>query len=77
MKKIGIAIGISIVSLLLIGGLVLRNQSKTPDRPGDEAVGCTMEAKLCPNGSAVGRTGPNCEFPDCASDLPLSQPEQN
>ena len=24
-----------------------------------------MEAKLCPDGSYVGRTGPNCEFEDC------------
>lgn len=26
---------------------------------------CTMEAKICPNGAAVGRTGPNCEFAEC------------
>jgi len=26
---------------------------------------CTQEAKLCPDGSAVGRTGPNCEFAPC------------
>lgn len=26
---------------------------------------CTMEAKVCPDGSAVGRTGPNCEFAAC------------
>ena len=26
---------------------------------------CTMEAKLCPDGSAVGRSGPNCEFAEC------------
>ncbi len=28
-------------------------------------VACTMEAKLCPDGSAVGRTGPKCEFTPC------------
>jgi hypothetical protein len=28
-------------------------------------VACTMEAKLCPDGTAVGRTGPNCEFSPC------------
>jgi len=28
-------------------------------------VACTKEAKLCPDGSAVGRTGPNCEFAQC------------
>lgn len=26
---------------------------------------CTMEAKLCPDGSYVGREGPNCEFAPC------------
>ena len=31
--------------------------------PGRQA--CTMEAKLCPDGSYVARTGPNCEFAAC------------
>lgn len=26
---------------------------------------CTMEAKQCPDGSYVGRSGPNCEFEAC------------
>ncbi len=26
---------------------------------------CTADAKLCPDGSAVGRIGPNCEFAQC------------
>ncbi|HNY36329.1 MAG TPA: hypothetical protein PLD14_03565 [Candidatus Pacearchaeota archaeon] len=26
---------------------------------------CTMDAKICPDGSSVGRTGPNCEFAAC------------
>ncbi len=29
---------------------------------------CTEEAKLCPDGSAVGRTGPNCEFSPCPAE---------
>ena len=29
---------------------------------------CTMEAKMCPDGSYVSRTGPNCEFTPCASE---------
>ena len=28
-------------------------------------VACTMEAKMCPDGSYVGRQGPNCEFAKC------------
>jgi hypothetical protein len=31
------------------------------------AAACTLEAKLCPDGSAVGRSGPNCEFAPCPS----------
>lgn len=26
---------------------------------------CTLEAKICPDGTSVGRTGPNCEFAPC------------
>ncbi len=33
--------------------------------PGTPGRACTMEARLCPDGSAVGRTGPNCEFALC------------
>lgn len=28
----------------------------------EETVFCTMDAMQCPDGSYVGRTGPNCEF---------------
>jgi len=31
----------------------------------DEIIACTAEAKICPDGSAVGRVGPNCEFAAC------------
>lgn len=33
--------------------------------PEVKPVACTQEAKLCPDGSAVGRSGPNCEFAEC------------
>ncbi|MCR4260778.1 MAG: hypothetical protein NUV96_00320, partial [Candidatus Colwellbacteria bacterium] len=32
---------------------------------GNTQIACTQEAKLCPDGSYVGRTGPNCEFTTC------------
>lgn len=28
-------------------------------------VACTMDAKVCPDGSSVGRQGPSCEFAPC------------
>ena len=34
-----------------------------------EPVACTMEAKLCPDGSSVGRVGPRCEFATCPGDI--------
>lgn len=34
--------------------------------PGDSGgVACTMDAKECPDGSYVGRSGPDCEFTPC------------
>jgi hypothetical protein len=38
--------------------------------PPDEPVACTMDAKVCPDGSAVGREGPNCEFAPCPGETP-------
>ena len=35
--------------------------------PVNNATACTEEAKICPDGSAVGRTGPNCTFAPCPS----------
>jgi|GEM_PF-3757756 len=32
-------------------------------------VACTQDIKLCPNGGMVGRSGPNCEFAPCVSEL--------
>ncbi|MBN1385764.1 hypothetical protein JW968_02175 [Candidatus Woesearchaeota archaeon] len=29
---------------------------------------CTADAKICPDGTAVGRTGPNCEFAPCQTE---------
>jgi hypothetical protein len=37
---------------------------KNPAPPAGP-VACTTEAKLCPDGSYVGRTGPSCEFAAC------------
>jgi hypothetical protein len=36
------------------------------DEPGgEESVFCTQDAQQCPDGSYVGRTGPDCEFAPC------------
>lgn len=35
------------------------------DTSNDGMVACTMDAKMCPDGSYVGRQGPKCEFAPC------------
>ena len=40
-------------------------QIKVDPIPIPEPVACTQEAMLCPDGSYVGRAGPNCEFATC------------
>jgi len=50
-----------VIPLLGAGGFfVWQNFLNKP-----EPISCTQEAKLCPDGSYVGRTGPNCEFAEC------------
>lgn len=39
--------------------------SKPTLKPSPSPKACTMEAKQCPDGSYVGRIGPNCEFEKC------------
>jgi hypothetical protein len=48
------------IILLAVG---CRFQSTAPVKR--QPVACTQEAKQCPDGSYVGRTGPNCEFAAC------------
>jgi hypothetical protein len=31
----------------------------------EKPIGCTLDAKICPDGSAVGRIPPDCEFAPC------------
>ena len=56
-----VAVGIAV--LLAAGYLVLAQPLGLPlPQPPGGGVACTEEAKICPDGSAVGRTGPNCQF---------------
>jgi len=61
MNKIGLwIVGVLIVIAIAVAGLYRFNLDTQ-----NNGVACTMEAKLCPDGSAVGRSGPNCEFVAC------------
>ena len=59
-----VAMVVIVVSVIAGGSyLVFERYSATSGQNNPAA--CTMEAKLCPDGSNVGRTGPNCEFSLC------------
>lgn len=56
-----IIIALIVLILAGIGGVSYYLMTKE----SQEQIFCTMDAKICPDGSAVGRTGPNCEFAAC------------
>jgi hypothetical protein len=62
-------------AVVFVVGALLYIYNPDPAQYGQPApVACTMDAKLCPDGSYVGRVPPNCEFAQCpqpASSTPI------
>src|SRR3989344_9360658 len=52
---------ILLVVVLVAGGALMYASDVLPGG----GIACTEEAMICPDGSAVGREGPNCEFAAC------------
>ena len=62
-------------TLLSVGGyffvaqipspIIVEPDQDTKPNPNPSPIACTQEAKQCPDGSYVGRNGPNCEFAQC------------
>jgi len=62
------------LSILLLGvviGVFASIGFSYISKPSIHQVGtaCTAEAKICPDGSTVGRVGPNCEFTPCSATI--------
>jgi hypothetical protein len=60
------------ITIAVIAAMVSLFISKEAEAPAP--IACTMDALMCPDGSYVGRTGPNCEFvcpalPEVPADL--------
>lgn len=53
---------LAIFSVLLI---LAAGCAQAPQKPANNTTACPMDAKICPDGSSVGRVGPNCEFAPC------------
>jgi hypothetical protein len=49
----------------IVAGIGFDATNAKPPVETSKPVACTQEAKLCPDGSYVSRTGPNCEFGVC------------
>lgn len=70
---------ILLVVLVILGIIAISVfKEKVPLTPPilipEEPVACTMEARMCPDGSYVGRQGPNCEFSLCPAPTGTSTP---
>ncbi len=73
MQNIKITVGILIV--VAVSAIAIFAATKpAPPSTSPEPVACTEEAKLCPDGSYVGRTGPQCQFSACPANTPASTP---
>lgn len=57
----GFLLGILLIILVGVGGFVYRNAVEHPSQP----IACPMDALVCPDGTAVARTGESCTFPAC------------
>src|SRR3989344_6103492 len=65
-----VVIGLLLLLLIPLGGYFLYTQfgsSKAvpSPTPTPSQTACAQDAKECPDGSFVSRTGPNCEFAEC------------
>jgi hypothetical protein len=60
-------IGLGVIVLIAIIAFVIQHMVKSAIIQ-EGPVACTMEAKMCPDGSAVGRSGPDCQFAPCPGD---------
>ena len=61
--KAGHAVTQSYPAQCRVNGFVFTQ--KTPEDSSTQPVACTRDAKLCADGSSVGRTGPDCAFAAC------------
>lgn len=60
-------IGVIAVVVILVVSFVINDflLNRGIILPGMQPRACTLEAQICPDGTAVGRTGLNCEFAPC------------
>lgn len=60
-----------------VGSYFLGKNNSTSKVVETKETSCTLEAKICPDGSSVGRIGPNCEFAECPQPTPIYSSNAN
>jgi hypothetical protein len=67
-------LGVTIIIIMAISAgmfiwyqqkIITADMNSAANNPVPKKIACTMEAKPCPDGSYVSRTGPKCEFATC------------
>ena len=61
-KSMYVCIAVAVIAGVLGAFLLKQQPTQSGDTPVPEGVMCTMDARQCPDGSYVGRSGPKCEF---------------
>lgn len=79
-KIMAITLFITLPILAFVFGMnyqkLLINTNQLENQPVNQTeTACTLDAKICPDGSTVGRTGPNCKFAPCPRTKKTPPPE--
>jgi len=74
-KFLGISLVVYFLFVVATILLAINPIYKVVSEIGNSQTTCTLEAKVCPDGSSVVRTGPKCEFAPCpSSQAPQGKP---
>ncbi|HQI57491.1 MAG TPA: hypothetical protein PKZ06_00120 [Candidatus Pacearchaeota archaeon] len=63
MRKKFVIIVLTVFLIASMGFIIAKEKISTNVK--DELIACTMDVKMCPDGSYVGRIAPDCEFAPC------------
>lgn len=64
------------VGIVVVALVFKQKVAVAPESDGTPTI-CTQDAKQCPDGSYVGRRGPNCEFVACPTGVPAASVQAN
>jgi hypothetical protein len=65
MKSKGLIAAVGLLIVVGLAGFAYRNLIERPVMP--QGAACTLEARMCPDGTGVGRVAPDCNFAQCAA----------